>query len=166
MGFDLYGRKQKSSKGEYFRSNVWWWRPLAEYVYNHTNCVDEKDVQAWAHNDGHEVSEAEAKAIAKQLQHLISKGHTRDYEKRWEHERKKAEDYNKRIEKSLSVLEKQVAKKLGKAEVAPKDFPEKEKQEWDKLYDMKVWSAHYPFSVNHVAEFAEFCEESGGFKIC
>jgi hypothetical protein len=32
MGFDVYGKSARSEKGEYFRNNVWWWRPLAEYV--------------------------------------------------------------------------------------------------------------------------------------
>jgi hypothetical protein len=29
MGMDVYGKEPKSDKGEYFRNNVWWWRPLA-----------------------------------------------------------------------------------------------------------------------------------------
>jgi hypothetical protein len=160
MGFDLFGRNQKSPKGEYFRSNVWWWRPLAEYVYNHTNCVDEKDVQAWAHNDGHEVSEAEAKAIAKQLQHLISTGHTKRYAEQYEAERKALEKHNEKIKKRLKKLEDKFPN------LAPNEYHPIYKKKWDEIYDQKKWGAHYPFSVNHVVEFAEFCKESGGFKIC
>ena len=27
MGMDVYGRNRCSKEGEYFRNNVWWWRP-------------------------------------------------------------------------------------------------------------------------------------------
>lgn len=32
MGMDLYGKKPLNPVGEYFRNNVWWWRPLAVFV--------------------------------------------------------------------------------------------------------------------------------------
>ena len=31
MGMDVYGKKPKGEKGDYFRNNVWWWRPLWQY---------------------------------------------------------------------------------------------------------------------------------------
>ena len=31
MGMDMYGRKPTGERGEYFRNNVWWWHPLADY---------------------------------------------------------------------------------------------------------------------------------------
>ena len=86
---DEYFKKQEEYQsqvvGDYFRSNVWWWRPLADYIITYTNCVNEDDVERWGYNDGHKVSEEEAKAIAKQLKHLIKIGHTR----------KHAEDYER-----------------------------------------------------------------------
>ena len=32
MGMDVYGENPKNEKGEYFRNNVWWWRPLGDFV--------------------------------------------------------------------------------------------------------------------------------------
>ena len=32
--------------------------------------------------------------------------------------------------------------------------------------DEKDFNKHYPFDVENVKEFAEFCIDSGGFKIC
>jgi len=152
--------------GDYFRSNVWWWRPLADYIIQYTNCVSHEDVKHWGYNDGHEVSEEEAKAIAQQLKHLIKTGHTRKHAEDYERERKKAEDFNKRIEKKLNAFQKSVEKKMGKDNVAPNDYSEEDKKKWDNLYDKKKWGANYPFTVNHVTEFVEFAENSGGFKIC
>jgi hypothetical protein len=31
MGMDVYGKDAVSEKGEYFRNNVWYWRPLWNY---------------------------------------------------------------------------------------------------------------------------------------
>ena len=60
MGFDISSTgNHKTPKGEYFRNNVWWWRPLAQYIIDHTNCVSEEDAEKWGYNDGHEVSENE-----------------------------------------------------------------------------------------------------------
>ena len=166
---EYFRKKEKYQSqvvGDYFRSNVWWWRPLADYIITYTNCVSEDDIERWGYNDGHEVSEEEAKAIAKQLTHLIKIGHTRKHAEDYERERKKQEDFNKRIEKKLKAFEKSVEKKMGKDNVAPRDYSEEDKKKWDSLYEKKSWGANYPFSVNHVTQFIEFAENSGGFKIC
>tara|TARA_R100001086_G_scaffold190411_1_gene107881 strand:- start:432 stop:1016 length:585 start_codon:yes stop_codon:yes gene_type:complete len=152
---------QSQVVGDYFCSNVWWWRPLADYIIQYTNCVSHEDVKHWGYNDGHEVSEEEAKAIAKQLKHLIKTGHTRKHAEDYERERKKAEDYNQRIEKKLKVLEDKIGK-----DIAPNDYSKEDKKKWDDLYNKKKWGANYPFSVNQVTQFIEFAENSGGFRIC
>ena len=150
----------KTKKGEYYRNNVWWWRPLAQYIIEHTNCVSEKDAERWAYNDGHEVTEQEAKAIAKQLKHLIKKGHTQKHYEEYEKERKKAETYNEKVQKQLKAFEERVGK-----DKAPNDYSKEDKKKWDSIWEKKSWTANYPFSVENVKEFAEFCEDSGGFTI-
>lgn len=32
MGFDIYGEKPDNDTGEYFRNNVWWWRPMGNLI--------------------------------------------------------------------------------------------------------------------------------------
>ena len=151
--------------GDYFRSNVWWWRPLADYVIKFTGCVEEDDINLWHENSGHEVDDETAKQIHNQLQVLIESGHTQKFQDDYEKERKKMEKHNDKIEKKLDKFCKSVEKKLGKTNVAPMDFPKEDKDKWDKIYNEKMFSASYPFSVDHVKEFAEFCRFSGGFKI-
>ena len=107
-----------------------------------------------------EVSEEEAKAIAKQLRHLIKTGHAKKHENEYEKERKKAEAFNNTIEKQLNALQEKIGK-----DIAPNDYSKEDKKKWDDLYEKKIWGANYPFSVNNVAEFAEFCEDSRGFRI-
>jgi hypothetical protein len=157
---------EKEVVGDYFRSNVWWWRPLASYVINYTGCVDENDAEMWSTNDGHEVDHETAQQIHNQLQVLIESGHTQKFQDDYEKERKIAEEHNDKVEKELKKFCDSVEKKLGKTNLAPNDFPKADKEKWDEIWNKRKWSASYPFSVEHVKEFAEFCRFSGGFKIC
>ena len=157
---------EKEVVGDYFRSNVWWWRPLASYVINYTGCVDENDAEMWGTNDGHEVDNETAQQIHNQLQVLIESGHTQKFQDDYEKERVKAEKHNDKVEKELKKFCDSVEKKLGKTNLAPNDFPKADHDEWERIYHKRKWNASYPFSVDHVKEFAEFCRFSGGFKIC
>ena len=59
---------EEENKGYYFRNNVWYWRPLAQYVIEHTKVItDDKKIQGFSYNDGVEINEEEAVQIAKQL---------------------------------------------------------------------------------------------------
>ena len=75
---------EEQNKGVYFRNNVWWWRPLAQYVLEHTKVItDPKKIEGFGYNDGVEIDEEEAVQIAKQLKHLIKTGHTKKYEEEY-----------------------------------------------------------------------------------
>ena len=152
--------------GDYFRANVWYWRPLASYVINYTNCVSDEDAEKWSYNDGHEVDEETAIQISNQLNALIKKGHTKAFEKGYEDERKKEEKHNDKVEKELEKFCKSVKDKLGKADLVPADFPKEDHDEWERIYRKRKSGASYPFSVQVVKEFADFCRYSGGFRIC
>ena len=69
MGFDLYGMNATSKEeGDYFRANVWWWRPLWQYVS--ITCEDiltENDMERGSYNDGHRISKTKANRIASRL---------------------------------------------------------------------------------------------------
>ena len=164
--FEEKGKYQEEVVGDYFRNNVWWWRPLAHYVIEYTGCIDKNDIRAWSENGGHEVDDQTAKQIHNQLQVLIESGHTKKFEADYEKERLKAEKHNDKVEKELEKFCKSVEKKLGKTNLAPMNFPKKDHDEWERIYHKRKWNASYPFSVENVKEFAEFCRFSGGFKIC
>jgi hypothetical protein len=164
--FKEKSKYQEKVVGDYFRNNVWWWRPLANYVIQFTGCIDESDQVAWSENGGHEVDDQTAKQIHNQLKVLIESGHTKKFEDDYEKERLKAEKHNDKVEKELEKFCKSVEKKLGKTNVAPADFPKADHDEWERIYHKRKWNASYPFSVENVKEFAEFCRFSGGFKIC
>jgi hypothetical protein len=155
----------EKNKGVYFRNNVWWWRPLAQYVLEFTQVIDEDKKQSWHYNDFTEIDETHAKQIHKQLEALINKGHTKRFSLHWEARRKTLEENNKKVEKELETFCKSVCKKLNKTSLAPNEFPTEDKKKWDKIYKKKNSDANYPFSIENVEEFSQFCKYSGGFTI-
>ena len=88
MGFDLFGEKAKSVEGEYFRNNVWGWRPLAEYVLS---VCELQHGEEWSWNNGYKVSAKNALYIADVLNKELSSGGTEKYARAYA--RRKVKDY-------------------------------------------------------------------------
>ena len=151
MGFDIYGLAARSKKGEYFRNNVWWWRPLAEYVLGRVD-VPREEARHWDSNDRQEVSARTALLIADTLDRLIASGETARYER----------EYRRQL-KALPLQECDVCGGSGERH---DEIVDGRCNGCDGRGQVKNWSCHYPFSVENVREFAEFCRESGGFQIC
>ena len=121
--WEKYHDWQDDNCGVYFRNNVWWWRPLWNFVSSVCESIlTEKDIESGSYNDGHGISKTKANRIASRLFKLIRNGDVKAYESA----------YRKRLN-SLN------------------------KDNWDKSY---------PFSEDNVREFANFCLNSGGFRIC
>jgi hypothetical protein len=160
---------ESTNKGVYFRNNVWWWRRLADYIMEHTKCVDEKDFEKWQENGGHEVDEETAIQIANQLEHLIKTGHAEKYKQEIDAEIKKAKEHNDKVEKMLSELRLEVAKIVGEEQaekLAPRDYPKPLNEKWWEITNQTDYKANYPFSIDNVKYFIEFARNSGGFRIC
>ena len=72
---------QEANEGAYFRNNVWFWRPLWNFV---TGCCDniltERDVEQGYFNDGHKICKTKAKRIASRLRKYLKNGHISAYE--------------------------------------------------------------------------------------
>jgi len=95
MGYDVYGVKSKSETGNYFRNNVWWWRPLWNYVCE--NCEDimnEDDMDAGCWNDGKRIVSGKCADMAERLQTLIDEGHCLRHEAKYEAEREQIKKDN------------------------------------------------------------------------
>ena len=167
MGFDLYSLgNHKTDKGEYFRNNVWWWRRLADFVCEQTGVIAETDKEHWQSNSGHEVDEQTAKQIAKQLKALIQDGTVSKAIIEVEQEMEKAEKNNKFVDRCHDMLRAKVEKDTGKTNLAPADYSKDDHDTWDWIQSKYSYGASYPFSMENVEEFIEFCEQSNGFRIC
>jgi len=149
MGFDVYGLSPKSKKGEYFRNNVWWWRPLAEFVLE--NCDVPEEAERWGSNDGQEVADTTANHIAGRLDMLLKSGSVREYE----------QERGKWLE-SLPDEECDWCDGTGHRN------DEYNKETCSRCQGKGIARPHvtvYPFSEDNVKNFMEFCRESGGFTI-
>lgn len=68
MGMDVYGEAPKNPKGEYFRNNCWYWRPLWDFIWEEcSDIITERDYQAGHYNGGHVIAAAKAERIALRL---------------------------------------------------------------------------------------------------
>ena len=53
MGMDVFGRNPSSKAGEYFRANVWSWRPIHDLVIRLcSDFLDEGTLESLGYNDG------------------------------------------------------------------------------------------------------------------
>ena len=157
---------EQENPGHYFRNNVWWWRPLANYVLQLMgNEFTEEEQKSWHHNDGFEVSEKQARKIADRLEQELKTNRVKTVEGFYKEKMKRASAKNKVLEKKRNELEKIVWDKTGQ-KLAPVKYPEPFKQQWEDIQNQYDWEASYPFSEENVIEFMRFCRESGGFQIC
>jgi DnaJ-class molecular chaperone len=150
MGFDLYGLRAKAEKGEYFRNNVWWWHPLAEYVLEHVE-IPEKESAYWFTNDGQKVSQRTALKIAATLNELIANGDVKKYEQQYKEFLAKLPLVACWLCKGSGVRNDEQVK--GRCNAC---------RGTGKQEDFRT---NYPFSEENVKDFAAFCQESGGFQI-
>jgi len=159
---------EKENPGYYFRNNVWWWRPLADFVLwlADKEFTTDKDREGWHNNGGYRVDEKKAKFIAELLEASIDEGIAKRMEDENKRKMKKAKLHNLEVAKKHDELQKIVKERTGKDNLVPADYPEPFNSQWNDIQKMTDYGAHYPFSVENVKDFAKFCRESGGFEIC
>ena len=125
---------EEENPGHYFRNNVWWWRPLANYVLQLMGNEFTEDEQAsWHHNDGFEVSEEQARKIADRLEQELKTKRVKTVERFYKIRMKKAQEENKIVEQKHEELKKIVAEKTGKDNLVPRDYPEPFHTQWEDI---------------------------------
>ena len=175
MGMDVYGLEPRKEKGEYFRNNVWWWRPLWDFVThidelyseekNANRLISEEMYHSGHCNDGVGLeTQEDCDELLNRLGWAIEEGLADHREKEVKEEMEKAKQHNKFIEKQRKDFQAKMKKKLGK-EVAPIKYPKEDLKKWEKISMQEDYSAHYPFTKENVEEFCEFLENCGGFSI-
>lgn len=174
MGMDVFGAKPTEKKGEYFRNNVWWWRPLWDYASQVAEDIINEELADGGHyNDGQGLDAVGATALGYRLLLEIESGrcaeHEAEYRKalseipmedcelcgatgiRTDKVGMEAGMHEKALEEAVAIV---VGREFGWCNAC------------NGLGKREPWAASYPFSVENVREFAEFCLASGGFSIC
>jgi len=171
MGMDVYGRKPKNKTGEYFRANIWSWKPIYylcgiaklehEEKTGHDDLIPEKTFRGMEHNDGSGLrSERKCKLLSDYLQKLVD---FLFHPKVVPHEYKMDDtfklgvddegkfylDFGENVGSPQELMHRELSKK-GKV-----TFPEY-------LKDSKT-----PYITNkeHLQEFIGFLRNCGGFRV-
>ena len=164
--FEIKDVYETDNPGAYFRNNVWFWRPLWQFVVE--TCEDYMtvdEIDSGNSNSGHRISEETALYIAKQLSEKIADGTVDKREREWELRRAKAKAHNKEVRAEMDNISKECKDKHG-SDLVPANYPEPYNTQWQEAYSKEDWDASYPFSKENIKDFATFCMQSGGFEIC
>ncbi len=176
MGMDVYGKNPRSATGEYFRRNVWGWRPLAEFI--RANAPDEAaGCKYWHSNDGDGLDDLGATALALKLYRLFEDGAARD----WITERDAAlaalPDEPCKHCNGTGIRSDETAVKLGwpLKVVEATDANGRPNPRAGQIGSCnacggrgsaKPFATSYHLEERDVTEFAAFLAECGGFEIC
>jgi hypothetical protein len=78
MGMDVYGNKPKNEQGEYFRANVWYWRPLWSFVEDIHPAIAAKVPEAH-YNSGDGLNAKDSLALANLIKKDLETGVVENY---------------------------------------------------------------------------------------
>ena len=151
MGMDVYGIEPYTEAGQYFRANVWMWRPLWDYVCDVCS-IDNETRERGHYNDGHVIDEDAATSIGMMLRSLLESGVVQKYA-----------DHR---EKSLAALPDEQCEHCEGTGQRNDEFVQGTCNGCDGKGTVRPFETNYPFDIKWIEEFAEFAKQSGGFEIC
>ncbi len=153
---------RNNNPGEYFRNNVWAWRPLWNYVCNEcSEILTEEDMENGCYNGGHEISEEKAILISEKLFELIEVKETKKYEISHTSRLKSLPLEDCTLCNGTGIRNDDVVK--GSCNSCNTEYT---KEQGIPIGKKKSFQCSYPFDTDNVKAFANFCKESGGFVIC
>ena len=194
MGMDVFGQNPKNKKGEYFRNNVWWWRPLWEYCEFVAPELTDMVEHGYS-NDGDGLDGDDARKLGNALRKALRKGETAEYiakrqefidnlpiipcphceatgTRKWlkdvvNGDTKPAVTYD--IMETLSNEMNHTGSLPTYTYHEPETGWVMEERECNACAGVggtKSWEHNYPMDENNVREFATFLVNCGGFSIC
>lgn len=156
MGMDVYGLKPKTSLGEYFRNNIWYWHPLWEYCCSIDQTLYDRVPGAHT-NSGDGLDAAGSRQLAFKLQEEIKSGRAQEYVRLYEENRQS-------LPKDPCDFCDENGQRQWHQENGETYFKECNVCNSTKLVDS--WQACYPMSLENIQEFTNFLMDCGGFQIC
>ena len=172
MGMDVYGKNPTNEVGQYFRRNVWGWRPLWQYVDDTHPEIAEK-VKYPQSNDGDGLNYIQSKKLASLLKEDLANGTALNYIE----ERNK---YLAQLERPQCDLCSGTGIRTDKIGV-DNGMPERELSPEMAILTGRThgycngcsgegkqdaWETNYYLDLDDISEFADFLESCGGFEIC
>lgn len=170
MGMDVMGLEPSSERGEYFRNNVWYWRPLWNYCVSVApELCDDIDGHM---NDGDGLDEEGALELAAILRKELAGGGTEKYKEEYYRQLAALPQKDCKHCEATGIRTDTVGVEMGMPtkELSPEmQILTGRTHGWCNACDGEGkrgdWRTEYPFDVENVRDFAEFLAESGGFAI-
>ncbi len=164
MGMDIYGKNATTEAGGYFRNNVWWWRPLADFLTTTYPALTEACTY-WHSNDGDGLNADQALALAEAIDADLAAGRVAAYATLYEASIAALPTEECSICHGAGIRTDEIGREHGFDK--PRD-PATGKGGCNGCQGegrTPAWESHYPFSEDNVREFATFLRECGGFEI-
>ena len=172
MGMDVYGKNPATDTGEYFRRNVWGWRPLWQYcVDTHPELANK--VKYAQSNDGDGLNAEDSVALAHLLKLDLVNGNAELYITNRNKELSELPRPECELCSGTGIRTDQVGVENGMPErklepemavLVGREFGWCNACNGEGKTD--AWETHYYLDLDDISEFAEFMENSGGFEIC
>jgi hypothetical protein len=156
MGFDILGISPKTKSGKVFLNNMAWWSLLWSYVSQ--NCSDilspEQVLEGYS-NDGVKIDAWQSELIAERLYSLLQNG-----------EPKQIEDEVFEEYRDFPKIQCPNCEGSGLSEIEGKESELFTCEYCEgKGFIYEVSEGWHPFSADNLKNFADFCNQSGGFCI-
>jgi len=166
LHFEARDNYEEENPGEYYRANVWFWRPVWNFVCSACDDImSDKDMDAGCSNSGDRISKTKSIRIAQRLDKLDKMGIIQTWEDEMMIPFKKAEKNNKQVRKEMDAFQKKMARKYGD-DIVPSKYPKEDYDKWSAIYSKEDWAGSYPPSRDAIVRFSKFSRQSGGFEIC
>lgn len=172
MGMDVYGIKPVNDTGIYFRNNVWYWRPLWEYVVdNYRHLLDDDFLEGFT-NSGYIIPDDTAISLGLSILADVAHGTIDQYEIQFEEDKKqrplepceycnatgiRTDEVGLRFNYPTVLLPPDLAVELGRTEGTCNGCGGRGYRE--------NFANSYFFDTRNMVEFAHFALSSGGFQI-
>jgi hypothetical protein len=177
MGMDVYGVKPKTSKGEYFRNNVWWWHPL--WTYCCYTCPElANKVESGHDNSGDGLDAVDSRRLGFIIQESITTGAAQEYVDLYNKDTAALPDQpcycvtNGADQEITTMLEKLILQladtshKTVQVLNAQDTVPDSECATCKGTGLQPNWNKSYHINIENIQNFAEFLIDCGGFQIC
>ena len=141
---------QEANPGIYFRNNVWWWRPLWQFVCEKfPELISDEEAESGCSNSGLLIDADKSMRIGVELTVMLDCGDVQEH----------SDMYKAELE-ALPQVHCCVCDNNNRG-----NKKKKECKSCNQTGLKDDWAKSYPFDVENVREFAKFCLESGGFEI-
>ena len=154
MGMDVYGKNPTCEAGEYFRANVWSWRPIAALTLE--LAPEECDpCEHWGTNDGDGLNADQSVQLAEKLSRSLASGEIGRIIV------KARGDIHQMPDEECNICEG-----TGSRAEPPNPGPGPVScNGCNGTGKKRPWEAHYDCSVEHFTEWLTFLHNCGGFEL-